>query len=673
VTYQNQLINTFISILNLPQSRFDVETVLAILQNPAVQQRFKFDEEAISIIRDWLRETHTRWGLDGEDKQRFELPGNEANTWRAGLDRLLLAYALPQANQVGHLFENNLSFDAISGERAVILAQLCAFIDCLDRCRQRLSAAKTAEQWQQSLNKVIDDLFLITADQHQFEHELTTLRQTIEQFVDSVLMAEFVQPIEASLMQDWLNQHLDSQQTQSRFMGHGLTFCGMVPMRSIPFEVVCLIGMNDDSYPRRQPKLGFDLLANNFRLGDRSRREDDRYLFLEAILSAQSTLYISYVGASVHDNASIPPSVLVSDLRDVLNLSFCGEEQKDIWLQLLTQHPLQAFSRRYFDGGDERLFSYQRHNCPTQLEQRSSNWFEQPLTQAGDEWKQVSIQQLIQFFRHPVRYLLTERLGLRLELNDEQLEIREPFQLDGLQAWQLRQQLLSAKLEQSPSDEIYDYVQASGALPQGAMAEQLFEQQQQQVERYAETLISHYPDSFIEPENIDLTIGEFHVNGMLQGLSNQGLFFYRMAKTKGSDLLSAWLQHLVLNMHKPKVVVLQTELITEDNHYQFKPVVDAESHLKQLLELYWQGLHSPLPLFNNTSFAYAKASLNEKSRANPDNAMWAAWLGGQYANGEADDLYHQQVFPVAPLDETFKQLAEAVYAPLQQNLMEVKL
>ena len=674
VSYQNQLISTFISVLNLPQSRFDVETVLALLQNPAVQQRFKLDEEAVVIIRSWLHDTHTRWGLDGKDKQRFDLPANEANTWRAGLDRLLLAYALPQANQAGGLFENKLSFDAISGERAAIMAQLCAFIDNLDCCRQRLSKAKTAQQWQQNLNDVIDDLFLLTSEQQQFERELNTLRHTIEQFVDSASLAEFDALVEPELMQDWLNRHLDSEQNESRFMGHGITFCGMVPMRSIPFDVVCLIGMNDESYPRRQPKLGFDLLANDFRLGDRSRREDDRYLFLEAILSAQRTLYISYVGASIHDNAAIPPSVLVSDLRDVLNLSYCSESQDELWSQLFTQHPLQAFSRRYFDGSDSNLFSYQQHNCPQQSDQQQiAAWFEQPLAEADPEWRQVSIQQLVQFFRHPVRYLLTERLGLRLDLNDDQLDTREPFQLDGLQAWQLRQQLLGASLEKSSTADIYDYVQASGVLPQGAMGEHIFEQQQNQVTRFAETLLSHYPDEIIDTELVDLKIGDFHINGQLQGLSTKGLFFYRMAKTKGSDLLNAWLHHLILNCVKPVGVLLQTELITEDNHYQFKPLSDAESHLQQLLNLYWQGLHEPLPLFNNTSFAYAKAALNEKSRANPDNAMWVAWLGGQFANGEAEDIYHQQVFVEPPLDDSFKQMAENVYQPIQTQLMESTL
>jgi exodeoxyribonuclease V gamma subunit len=550
------------------------------------------------------------------------------------------------------------------------MANLCAFIDALDTIRMWLQRPQTAIQWQQTLNNVLELVF--QSHEQQVESELITIRKTIDQLVDCTELAGFEQEISLELLSEWLTMHLDSEESQSRFMGNGITFCGMVPMRSIPFDVVCLIGMNDDSYPRRQPKIGFDLLANDFRIGDRSRREDDRYLFLEAVLSAQSKLYISYVGASIHDNAVIPPSVLVSDLRDVLTLSYSvnGDE---LWPHIFTQHPLQAFSRRYFNQQDDKLFSYQQHNCPDTVTSASTNWFEQALPEADKTWREVSLTQLINFYRHPVRYLLTERLGLRLELDDDQLDIREPFQLDGLDAWQLRQQLLSAKLADTSIQDIHQYVEASGVLPQGLMGEQLFEKQQQQVDVFADTVLTNYPDSMLEAESIDLQLGEFQLNGQLQSLSSQGQFFYRMAKTKGSDIIAAWIQHLVLNIIKPNAVLLDTVLLTEDGHYHFKLMSDAEIHLQQLLDLYWQGLHQPLAFFNNTSFAYAKAALNEKSRANPDNAIWTAWLGGQFANAEADDVYLQQVFEGQLLEEQLKQLAEMVYTPIKNALEDNKL
>ena len=674
VRYQSPVLNAFVSLLSLPQSRFDVETVLALLECQAIQHRFSLDDAQLVLIRRWLRETQTRWALNAKDKAAFDLPETANNTWRAGLDRLLLGYAMPMTEQGEdlRLFEDQLSFDGISGDRASTMAQLCSFIDSLDVIRKKLTTPRTSQQWQVVLNELLESLFLPVGFDSKDESEFMLIRQTLDKLVETTELAEFEQKISLALVKDWLNGHLDTSQTISRFMGHGVTFCGMVPMRSIPFRVVCLIGMNDDSYPRRQPVQGFDLLSYDFRLGDRSRRDDDRYLFLEALLSCKQHLYLSYVGASIHDNAAIPPSVLVSDLRDVIRQSYQSTDDEDIWPSLLTEHPLQAFSQRYFDGGDDKLFSFAQAQCPPIERARVENWFETALPEADESWRQISLNQLINFFRHPARYLLRERLGIRLEMTDEQLETREPFELDGLQAWQLRQQLLSSRLNKTMLAEMLPLVQATGVLPQGVMGEQIFDVQVDKVNIFADKLLPSYPSSFHDAESFEIKFGDLVLTGHLEQVFDGGLFQYRMAKTKGHDLLALWLQHLVLNSISPEGVARNSQLFTEDNEYQLSAVDDAKSVLKHYVDLYWQGLHQPIAYFSNTSFAFAKASLNG-GRAVPETAMLAAWNGNQFMTGEADDLYHQQIYQHLPLNDEFKTVALSVFQPLQAHLVGEKL
>lgn len=669
VRYQSPVLNAFISLLGLPQSRFDVETILTLLECKAIQQRFSLGDSQLELIRQWLRETQTRWALSAQHKADFDLPETNNNTWRAGLDRLLLAYAMPmtEAGKPTQLFEQQLAFDGISGEKATTMAQLCAFIDSLDNLRHKLSSERTAQQWQQQFNELLETLFLPLHDSHD-ENELTLIRQTLAKLVETTELAEFEQSLSLALVKDWINGHLDTSQTISRFMGNGVTFCGMVPMRSIPFKVVCLIGINDESYPRRQPNQGFDLLSHDFRLGDRSRRDDDRYLFLEALMSCQAYLYLSYVGKSIRDNASIPPSVLISDLRDVINQTYVDEQGEELWPQLLTDHPLQAFSQRYFNSENPRLFSFAQAQCPATEKPDDSAWFEQALPEADDSWRQISLSQLINFFRHPARYLLRERLGMRLEMTDEQMEIREPFELDGLQAWQLRQQLLNTHLYGDDISAMLDLVQATGILPQGLMGEQIFDNQNQIVGQFAEKLLPRYPTDFTAPLPFELKLNDFVLTGQLEQLHQGGLFHYRMAKTKGHDLLTLWINHLVLNVIQPEGVTRHSELLTEDKEYQLRPVDDAEMILQQLVELYWQGLHQVLPLFSNTSYAFAKTTLNN-TKASAETAMMAAWLGGQYSSAEADDVYYQQLYKTPPLNEEFKQLALAIFEPIQAHLL----
>jgi len=675
---QSPILSAFSSLLDLPQSRFDVETIMTLLDCPAVQKRFSLDEEKGELIRTWLRETQTRWGLSAEDKVALGLPDIEANTWRAGLDRLLLGYAMP-LNTSGEdwgLFDGKLGFDGISGERAEIMAQLCSFVDRLDRWRARLKMDSSATKWQQQLLALLDDFFSATSEQGSDEAELLLIRKSLDSLVETTELAQFEHNIKVDLVKEWLNGHITNSTLQSHFMGQGVTFCGMVPMRSIPFPVVCLIGMNDESYPRRQPTAGFDLLSYDFRKGDRSRRDDDRYLFLESLLSAESYLYISYVGNSIADNSSIPPSVLVSDLRDVLRQGFvtADEEESDIWQQILTQHPLQAFSRRYFEGneGDNKLFSFVAAHCPPDKKDThlADGWFTNELPMTDELGRNVSLSQLIKFFQHPARTLLQERLGLYLEQNDDSLETREPFALNGLEAWSLRQDLLSHRLQNKQIVDSLKMVKASGILPQGSVGEHVFHGQVEQVEEFADKLLADYPDTFIDPVAFNLTIGEFKLMGQLDGISAEGIFNYRMAKTKGNQILNTWIRHLMLNCLQLDGVVCESRLITENDDYSFLAVPDAKAILHSLLELYWQGLQQPVPFFAETSFAFAKAHFKNNKTA---SAIKTAWEGGFNSSGEGNDLYHQQLYATAPLDEPFKELALAVYEPVKAHIIGGKL
>lgn len=675
VQQQSPVLSAFNSLLALPQSRFDVETIMTLLDCPAIQKRFSLHEEQLVVIRFWIRETHTRWGLSAEDKTTLGLPEIEANTWRAGLDRLLLGYALPldTDGKDWGLFEGKLGFDGISGERAEIMAQLCAFVDKLDRCRQLLKGEFNAAKWQEQLLAVLDDFFVATTEQGDDDAELLLIRKSLDALVETTQLAKFEQGMKINLVKEWLKGHLDTNQTLSRFMGHGVTFCGMVPMRSIPFPVVCLIGMNDASFPRRQPTQGFDLLSKDFRKGDRSRRDDDRYLFLESVLSAQSHLYISYVGASIADNAPIPPSVLVSDLRDVLRQSFETMDAGDIWQQVLTQHPLQAFSRRYFDQKDETLFSYVKAHCPPDKKDASftTGWFVNGLPEADVSAKNISFNQLLKFFHHPARFLLQERLGLRLETDDEELETREPFALEGLQAWSIRQQLLAYRLDDKNPNDALPLIKATGILPQGYVGEQVFKSQAEKVEEFADKLLADYPSEFLTPLRFEIDIADFSLLGQLDDLSADGLFNYRMGKTKGSHVLNAWLRHLLLNCLKPKSVVCESRLITENNDYHFQAVPEAKAILHDLLNAYWQGLHEPLSLFPNTSFAFAQAHFKGNKT---DSAIRNAWEGNQFITGEAQDVYYQQLYALQPvLAEQFEAISLAVYEPLVAHLVGGKL
>jgi exodeoxyribonuclease V gamma subunit len=262
-------------------------------------------------------------------------------------------------------------------------------------------------------------------------------------------LSGFDQEVGIDVIKSCLRSSLEKEAYGRGFLTGGLTFCAMLPMRAIPFRVICLVGLNDDAYPRQEKSPGFDLMTRDPRAGDRSRRVDDRYLFLEAILSARETLHVSYVGQSIRDNSVIPPSVLVSELTDYIRQGF-EVPGKNILDHVVTKHRLQAFSPEYFERG-EKLFSYAIENLDAARSAMGDRKDPGPfisggLPEPGEEWKTVDLNQLCGFYSNPARFLLNHRLKFYLREDAAVLDEIEPFALEGLDKYQFENDLVERSI-----------------------------------------------------------------------------------------------------------------------------------------------------------------------------------------------------------------------------------
>ncbi len=272
-------------------------------------------------------------------------------------------------------------------------------------------------------------------------------------------------------MRDYLAGLLDQGGGSFGFLGGRVTFCAMLPMRSIPLRVVCLVGMNDGIFPQQSAPPLFSLMAGARQRGDRSIRDEDRYLFLEALMSAGDRFYVSYSGQNDRDNTSMPPSVVVSELLDYVRRGFVPEGTTDATPDIVTRHRLQAFSEEYFTGDtDSHLFSYSTENRAALESRRSSGHrggpsSTAPLSADPQLWQELDLQQLIRFLHNPARQFLARRMNLRPYDPAEELEEQEPFALDSLGGYSLKQELTARLLNDESCDGLYAAARARGLLP----------------------------------------------------------------------------------------------------------------------------------------------------------------------------------------------------------------
>ena len=672
VRKESQIIDTFLAVLDLSGSRFGASQVLSILESRAVQRKLGLSEADVALIQRWVKETRIRWGTDGQGRGRLGLPAFPENTWKAGLERLLLGYAM--AGQGENTFGDILPYDDVEGGEASVLGVFLQFFEQLHTHILSLSQPRTLDAWSETLTGLLEGFFFPDEDT---ESDIQVIRRTLKDLADMQQTSGFDEAIDFPVIQWHLGRRLEQEGFGFGFMAGGITFCAMLPMRSIPFKIICLMGMNGDSYPRQSKPLGFDLMARDPKKGDRSRRNDDRYLFLEAMLSARETLYISYVGQSIQDNSVIPPSVLVSELMDYIEQG-CEIPGTEVLDHIVTKHRLQAFSADYFKA-NKKLFSYSEANCDAAQWLVKARNVRAPFISKGlsgreEAWKTVGLEDLCGFFGNPARFLLNRRLGIHLEERGSIPEDREAFDLKGLERYLLEKNLVEKRFAGRRLKDFLPLMKATGQLPHGAVGEYLYEELSHGIDRFVQKMQAYTRSETLGPVEVDLSLSDFKLTGTIDTVFSERLMQCRYARVQPKDHLRLWIHHLVLNSlkadHCPRTSVMAglhpRKAKPECTAWEYAPVENSEAILGEILGRYWQGLVKPLHFFPASAWVYAKMRLQRDM--SHDEALHhgrRTWMGNNYKRGECEDIYYQLCFGnTDPLDLEFECMAEEVFGTL---------
>lgn len=674
---QGHLVDAFARLLGLVGTRLPLSGVLDLLESPAVQRRFGFLPGDLDWVRRWLAATRVRWGIDAGHRAAAGVPAFEENSWRAAFRRLVLGYALPEGAQTP--FRGILPCDGAEGGEAAVLGRLVEFGERLFAASEDLQRPRTLGRWSDALTRALEGFF---AHGEEEEREAQSLRKAFADLREAEAASGIAEPLGLKAVRSHLQRAFEGPGPGTGYLLGRVTVCALRPLRSVPFRVVCVLGLNDRGFPRADRRPGFDLLARERRPGDPSLRDEDRYLFLETLLSARDRLYLSYVGQSAEDNTAMQPSVLVSELLDAVAEGFIHPDG-ELPGALVTRHRLQAFSPAYFEAGEETegdevgapLFSYSAEDLEGLRARRAPQeppapFVREPLPEPGPEWRSVGVDRLAAFLANPARHFLTRRLGVWLEQRAGEVEDREPFAVEGLDRYQVQQELLERGLGGRDLQEELPLLRARGVLPPGRVGEVAFEKLRADVVDLISRLRPHAAGGPLEPLTVgldlELTGGRFRIEGQLGRIHPAGLLRYRCAKLKAKDLARAWVEHLVWNVASPPGIVRETVVVGLDRSWRFAPLGDAEASLASLVAAYWRGCSEPLRVFPESSLEYAKRVVD----TGDEGALGAArkkWVttDPRHGVGEDRDPYFARCFgAVDPLGDDFPELALRLFVPL---------
>lgn len=467
---ESELATLLFRLLSLGQSRFSSNEGFELLSHAYVAKHYGLQKTDLERIHYWLELAAVRWGIDSEHRKSVDGVAQTQFTWRHGLQRLLLGYASADNTLIG----GYAPILAPIGQDQRLLDVLFEFADFIEHLHNSLNQAMHALQWQDLLQVLLQKFTPLSALVDSEQEAYTQLNEKITALAELAKNAEHTSLLSTSVVLDYLSHEGEQRLSQSWLSGR-ISICNMVPMRLIPFKVICLLGMNENTFPRQDQSAAVNRLANTHaerKIGDRNTREDDRFLFLQLISACQQHLYISYIGQQ-QDNTLLLPSIVVKELLETVchyfpNPAHCEQ-------QFILKHALHTFE--HIAQSDGRITVLQKpKQTPAKADVSLFAAVYDGTTPPPQGSIELSIEQLSTFWIKPIEHL-AKQLGIGIAQQDILLEELEPYgKLNGLPAYQLEQYMLEngLRINPEPTQILLSRLQADGQLAQGLLGQSTF-------------------------------------------------------------------------------------------------------------------------------------------------------------------------------------------------------
>src|SRR3954469_17678013 len=675
----NPVLGVIGRLLDLVDERLTASQVLDFADQEPVRRRFGLDDDDLARIEDWVAASGIRWGLDAAHRKPFKLDALAAGTWRSGVDRLLVGVTMTEEEQ--RLFYDVLPLDDVDSGAIDVAGRFAELVDRLQRALDGLSTPKTIDAWARAIAGAADAL---TTTSERDAWQRAELDRILGDVTDEAAGNQSATSLVPAEIRALLSERLKGRPTRANFRTGHLTICTLMPMRSVPHRVVCLLGMDDGVFPRKSPRDGDDLMLADPHVGDRDARTEDRQLLLDALLAATDQLIITYTGNDERTNLVRPPAVPIGELLDVIDrtVRVADGQARD---RVEVRHPLQPFDPKNFTVGElvpERAWSFDPvtlHGAEALTTDRRAPppFLTGPLPPHHQTL--VELEDLVRFAGHPVRAFLRQRLGISVGDYADEIEDALPVELDALERWGVGQRLLDGVLGGAGIETCIAAEIARGTLPPGKLATPVIARIRPIVAHIAPAAgaelegsgraeLDGSGDAELEgnrdagtggqPASVDVKVALADgrtLSGTVPGVYGDVLRTVTYSRVNARHRLQAYVRWLALTAVHPErpfaaVTVGQARRGAPDSATitiaRIPPLGDdagtraelAQNQLATLIDLYDRGMREPLPLACMTSAAYAAAT---HQGADAEKTARAAWESGWKFPNEDADLEHQ--------------------------------
>ncbi|MBO6793339.1 MAG: exodeoxyribonuclease V subunit gamma [Balneolaceae bacterium] len=627
----------FLKLLKFYSEGEKVTHFLDVIASKPIRTQFRITDDLLIYVEKWFEEMKIHNGLRESDSDYCIEKGIEQL-----FEGLLLKMPAFELYQKHVPYSLPLKSDAF-----FYVSQLHSIYRAFAEVKLQILEDKSVSQWLESAIEWCS----------KFMNEASGVKKLLLKLKDETSLANFDELLSFDVFKKWISEQLTSNSASATQFGTGIQISSYIPYRNIPFKFTAILGLNEGVFPRNPSRPNFDLIHNAPQPGDRIVKNDDQLLFLERLLSTDKHVYISYIGEG--ENGSLV-SPIVQQLKDS---SIIKEEKK---------HNLHAFEESI--NSKAAVFgSTNTYLAKKIIDDSKDIWNPISSTLPSSNESEISLKELISFYVDPAKYLCTNKLGIQNVYEDNLLDDRQLFKLDGLNKYRVRQQIEQAFTIKEMS-EIKSYLTYKGELPKGFNAEKTFTKECQKIEKMVDYIHQKYPESF-RREHVDFRLGTFRIMGTILDVNDHTLVKSQISAVKGKHIIQLWIEFLIAQIC---LKINSAELIAFNKDdlvcHKFMPVSDPESHLITLVNHFTKSPFtvSEACILPDLCWEFVTNEKGENQRLKKLNDIWE---GGYFSSGLIENYYNKLLFgdenPIH--NKNFNTLCEEIYSPIAEHWVEVEL
>ncbi|MEH3140644.1 MAG: exodeoxyribonuclease V subunit gamma [Mycobacterium kyogaense] len=641
LTQTNPLLGVASQLLALAGGRATASEVLNLAEAGPVRRRFGFTDDDLDTIGEWVREANIRWGFDRRHRHPYGVDFVQ-NTWRFGIDRVLVGVAMSEDSHAW--LDTTLPLDDVGSNRVELAGRLASYVELLRGTVESLSGTKTVREWLTALRSGLDQLTAASdADAWQgaqVDREFADILADAGTHAGTLLRLADVSAL--------LDRHLAGRPTRANFRTGTLTVCTMVPMRSVPHRVVCLVGLDDGVFPRQGVTDGDDVLARDPATGERDSRSEDRQLLLDAIGAATERLVITYTGANEYSGQRKPPAVPLVELLDALDVTTPHPVRERVHIR----HPLQPFDIDNVTPGalgtrPGEPFTFDTSALTAARATTGQRTVRPPLVGAplpAPPLDDVGLDDLVAFFKDPVKGFF-RALDFTLPWDVDTVEDGMPVEIDALAEWKIGARMLEDMQRGMTPAQAQQAEWRRGSLPPGRLGWRQAQELAQRAAALAAAAQQHRtsaPRAFDVDVAIDTAVSAGRrVTGTVPRVYGERLVWVTYSKLDGRHLLESWIRLVALAARHPgrewsAVCIGRAKRGDTPRQRLLGPPEDAVGVLADLVEMYDDGRRRPIPLPPKTSYAWAET---EHHRGSPSREAGWKWKSSKYPGEDAEPAH----------------------------------